>query len=81
MTEGETPKYRTKRILENGMLKYLKVPLNPDDELHEKNLEISRLKSLIDELRNKVEQLEQEQQRHQLKSGAVDEAESYNIYK
>jgi AmiR/NasT family two-component response regulator len=81
MLEEKEPQYRMKKIIENGAIKYVRVPLNPADELEEKNLEISRLKKLIDELRNKIETLEQEQQRQKLiEAGPSDSAESYQIY-
>jgi hypothetical protein len=83
MTEEETPtiKYRTKRIVENGKFRYLKIPLNPETELDEAKEEITRLKALIDTLRARVEELEQEQQRRQLQDQPSDTAESYHIYK
>jgi DNA-binding Lrp family transcriptional regulator len=79
---SEDPKkYRTKRILQDGVLRYLKVPINPEIELDEAKEEIVRLKNLVDELRNKVEQLEQEKQRQELRDAPMDSADSYQIYK
>jgi hypothetical protein len=75
-------KTKVVKTIVNGAIKYVRVPLDLADELEQKEHEIQRLHSLIDELRNKVEQLEQEQLRRQLiEAGPSDTAESYQIYK
>jgi hypothetical protein len=71
---------RMKKFIQNGVIKYARVEVTAEDLLKEKDLEITRLKNLLDELRNKIETLEQEEQRHNLIE-AVDSADSYNIYK
>jgi hypothetical protein len=74
------PRYKSKKVIEGGVIKWKKVPIDAEDIIAEKDLEISRLKILVNELRNKISILEQEQQRYSLLE-AVDSADSYNIYK
>jgi hypothetical protein len=80
MTDEE-PRYRMKKIVDGGVIKFRKLPVSLEDIIEERDKEISRLKNLVDELRIKIEQLEQEQQREQIMDKRVDSSSSYNIYK
>jgi polyhydroxyalkanoate synthesis regulator phasin len=78
----EEPRYKTKRIIEDGKIKWKNIEVTADDIIEEKSLEIKNLKALVDSLREQIAYLEEEQQRQQLKSNpAMDSAESYQIYK
>jgi chromosome segregation ATPase len=78
MSEEKT---KMKKIIENGMIKYVRVPLSLEDELKEKDDEIKHLHELIDTLREQITQLEQEKQRYELRDVPMDSADSYQIYK
>lgn len=80
--DAEPTEYKTKRIkiIENGMIKFKNVRVTTDDVIAERDEEIKSLKALVDSLRVKIETLEQEKQRYQLRDAPVDEAESYRIY-
>jgi hypothetical protein len=80
MTEESPQKYKMKKIIDGGIIKYKKVPYSVEDELAAKELEIKNLHILIDQLRARIETLEAEQARYQLKDGPVDVASSYRIY-
>jgi hypothetical protein len=80
MTEEE-PQYRMKKTIQNGAVKFRRVPITAEDIIAERDEEIRNLKKLVDSLRSKIEQLEQEQQRKALRDAPVDSADSYQIYK
>jgi hypothetical protein len=78
----EEPKYKTKRTIQNGVIRYQRVEITDADIIIEKENEIKRLHELIDTLRNKIEILEAEQQRRQLIDQEAGPAESYSdMYK
>lgn len=77
MSEEKT---RTKKFIQDGVIRYARVTLTTEDELEEKNLEIKRLKNLIDELRSRIENLEQEQQRQELVNEEVGPISQYDCY-
>jgi hypothetical protein len=69
------------KIVDNGVIKYQRVPISSDDIIAEKDLEIKNLKALVDSLREQITQLEQEKQRYELRDVPMDSADSYQIYK
>jgi polyhydroxyalkanoate synthesis regulator phasin len=73
-------KTRTKKIIQNGVIKYARIEVTTEDLLEEKDNEIKQLKSLVDSLRARIEQLEQEQQRQTLLDKPVGSIESYGCY-
>jgi DNA repair exonuclease SbcCD ATPase subunit len=73
-------KTKLKKIIQNGAIKYTRVPFSIEDELHEKEQEILRLHSLIDQLRNRIDTLEQEQQRQQIIDKEAGPVSSYECY-
>jgi DNA repair exonuclease SbcCD ATPase subunit len=77
---SEEKRYKMKKVIDGNTIKYRKVEVAAEDLLQEKDVEIKRLHTLIDSLREQVTQLEQEKQRLQLRDAPVDEASSYNIY-
>jgi hypothetical protein len=79
MTE-EDPKYRTRKFVQNGVIRYQRVETTADDLLQERDLEIKRLHELIDTLRSKIETLEQEQQRQALLDKEAGPVSSYGCY-
>lgn len=56
MTEEKT---RMKKFIQNGVIRYARVPLSLEEEIEAKDLEIKNLKALVDELRKSLEQHEQ----------------------
>jgi polyhydroxyalkanoate synthesis regulator phasin len=78
---SEEKRYKMKKIIEGGVIRYQKVEITSDDIIVEKDLEIKNLKTLVDSLREQITQLEQEKQRYQLRNAPMDSAESYQIYK
>ena len=77
MTEEKT---RMKKFIQNGVIRYQRVEATAEDVIEERDNEIKNLKSLVDSLRARIEQIEQEQQRKALRDAPVDSAESYGIY-
>jgi chromosome segregation ATPase len=77
MTEEKT---RMKKFIQDGVIRYARAPLSLEDELQEKELEIKNLKSLVDSLRSRIENLEQEQQRQTLLDKPVGSIDSYGCY-
>jgi hypothetical protein len=79
VTEEKT---RMKKFIQDGVIRYARAPLSLEDELQEKDLEIKNLKSLVDSLRSRIDQLEQEQQRqHLIGDTAIAEISTYDFYK
>jgi hypothetical protein len=76
----EEPRYKMKKVIDGNAIKYRKVEVTAEDLLEERDNEIKNLKSLVDSLRARIEQIEQEQQRKALRDAPVDSAESYGIY-
>jgi hypothetical protein len=56
VTEEKT---RMKKFIQNGVIRYARVPLSLEEEIEAKDLEIKNLKALVDELRKSLEQYEQ----------------------
>jgi DNA repair exonuclease SbcCD ATPase subunit len=77
----EEPRYKTKKIIEDSKIRYVRVEITAEDLLQEMDAEIKRLHGLIDSLREQIEQLEQEKQRYELRDVHMDSADSYQIYK
>jgi predicted transcriptional regulator len=77
MTEEKT---KMKKFIQNGIIRYQRVEATAEDLLQEKDLEIKNLKSLVDSLRARIEQLEQEQQRQTLLDKEAGPVSSYNMY-
>jgi predicted transcriptional regulator len=73
----EEPKYKTKRFIQNGVIRFQRVETTAEDILEERDNEIKNLKSLVDSLRTRIEQLEQEQQRQTLLDKPVGSIDSY----
>jgi hypothetical protein len=76
----EETRYKTKKIIDGGIIRYQKVEVTPSDIIAEKDSDIKNLKALVDSLREQITQLELENHRLNLIE-AVDSADSYNIYK
>jgi predicted transcriptional regulator len=76
----EEPKYKTKRFIQNGVIRFQRVETTAEDILEERDNEIKNLKSLVDSLRTRIEQLEQEQQRQTLLDKPVGSIDSYGCY-
>ena len=76
----EETRYKTKKIIDGGIIRYQKVEVTPSDIIAEKDSDIKNLKALVDSLREQITQLELENHRRNLIE-AVDSANSYNIYK
>jgi hypothetical protein len=76
----EEPKSHMKKFIQNGVIKYARVELTADDIIEERDNEIKNLKSLVDSLRARIEQLEQEQQRQTLLDKPVGYIDSYGCY-
>jgi TolA-binding protein len=79
MTEEE-PKYRTRKFVQNGVIRFHRVEITAEDIIEERDNEIKNLKSLLDSLRARIEQLEQEQQRQSLLDKPVGSIDSYGCY-
>jgi cell division protein FtsB len=77
MTEEKT---KMKKFIQNGVISYQRVEVTAEDLLEEKENEIKNLKSLVDSLRARIEQLEQEQQRQTLLDKPVGYIDSYGCY-
>jgi predicted transcriptional regulator len=76
----EEPKYKTKRFIQNGVIRFQRVETTAEDILEERDNEIKNLKSLVDSLRTRIEQLEQEQQLQTLLDKPVGSINSYGCY-
>jgi DNA repair protein RadC len=77
MTEEKT---RMKKFIQNGVIRYQRVEATAQDVIEERDNEIKNLKSLVDSLRARMEQLEQEQQRQTLLDKPVGSIDSYGCY-
>jgi hypothetical protein len=77
MTEEKT---KMKKFIQNGVIRYQMVEATAEDIIIEKDNEIKNLKSLVDSLRTRLEQLEQEQQRQTLLDKPVGSIDSYGCY-
>jgi hypothetical protein len=77
MTEEKT---RMKKFIQNGVIRFQRVEITAEDIIEERDNEIKNLKSLVDSLRTRIEQLEQEQQRQTLHDKPVDSIDSYGCY-
>jgi hypothetical protein len=76
----EETKYKTKRFIQNGVIRSQRVETTAEDIIEERDNEIKNLKSLVDSLRTRIEQLEQEQQRQTLLDKPVGSIDSYGCY-
>jgi len=76
----EETKYKTKRFIQNGVIRFQRVETTAEDIIEERDNEIKNLKSLVDSLRARIELLEQEQQRGALFDKPVDSINSYGCY-
>jgi hypothetical protein len=77
MTEERT---RMKKFIQNGVIRFQRVGITAEDIIEERDNEIINLKSLVDSLRTRLEQLEQDQQRQTLLDKPVGSIESYGCY-
>jgi hypothetical protein len=77
MTEEKT---RVKKFIQNGVIRFQRVEATAEDIIEERDNEIKNLKSLVDSLRARIEQLEQEQQRQTLLDKPVGSINSYGCY-
>jgi predicted transcriptional regulator len=77
MTEERT---RMKKFIQNGVIRFQRVETTAEDVIEERDNEIKNLKSLVDSLRARIEQLEQEQQRQTLLDKPVGSSNSYGCY-
>jgi hypothetical protein len=77
MTEEKT---RMKKFIQNGVIRYDRVDLSAEDIIEERDNEIKSLKSLVDSLRARIEQLEQEQHRQILFDKEAGPISSYDMY-
>ncbi len=77
MTEEKT---RMKKFIQNGVIRFQRVEITAEDVIEERDNEIKNLKSLVDSLRARIEQLEQEQQRQTLLDKEVGPVSSYDMY-
>jgi gamma-glutamyl phosphate reductase len=73
-------KTRIKKVIENGKIRYTHVPITAEDIIIERDEEIKNLKALVDSLREKITQLEQEQQRTALLDKEAGPVSSYDMY-
>jgi hypothetical protein len=73
-------KSKMKKFIQNGVIRYQRVEATAEDLLQERDLEIKNLKSFVDSLRARIEQLEQEQQRQTLLDKPVGSINSYGCY-
>jgi len=76
----EETKYKTKRFVQNGVIRYQRVEATAEDIIEERDNEIKNLKSLVDSLRARIEQLQQEQQRQTLLDKPVGSIDRYGCY-
>jgi polyhydroxyalkanoate synthesis regulator phasin len=76
----EEPKYHMKKFIQNGVIRFHRVEITAEDIIEERDNEIKNLKSLVDSLRARIEQLEQEQQRQTLLDKPVGSINSYGCY-
>ena len=76
----EEPKYHMKKFIQNGVIRFQRVEITAEDIIEERDNEIKNLKSLVDSLRTRIEQLEQEQQRQTLLEKPVGSIDSYGCY-
>jgi FtsZ-binding cell division protein ZapB len=77
MTEEKT---KMKKFIQNGVISYQRVEVTAEDLLEEKENENKNLKSLVDSLRARIEQLEHEQQWQTLLDRLVGSIDNYGCY-
>jgi hypothetical protein len=77
MSEEKT---RLKKFIQNGVIRFQRVEATAEDIIQDRDNEIKSLKSLVDSLRARIEQLEQEQQRQTLLDKPVGSIDSYGCY-
>jgi hypothetical protein len=77
MTEERT---RMKKFIQNGVIRFQRVEITAEDIIEERDNEIINLKSLVDSLRARIEQLEQEQHRQALLDKEAGPVSSYDMY-
>jgi polyhydroxyalkanoate synthesis regulator phasin len=77
MSEEKT---RLKKFIQNGVIRFQRVETTAEDIIQDRDNEIKSLKSLVDSLRARIEQLEQEQQRQTLLDKPVGSIDSYGCY-
>jgi cell division protein FtsB len=75
-----TEETKMKKFIQNGVIRYQRVEVTVEDIIEERDNEIKNLKSLVDSLRARIEQLEQEQQRQTLLDKPVGSIDSYGCY-
>jgi ubiquinone biosynthesis protein UbiJ len=75
-----TEETKMKKFIQNGVIRYQRVEATAEDIIEERDNEIKNLKSLVDSLRARIEQLEQEQQRQTLLDKPVGSIDSYGCY-
>jgi hypothetical protein len=75
-----TEETRMKKFIQNGVIRFQRVEITAEDIIEERDNEIKNLKSLVDSLRARIEQLEQEQQRQTLLDKPVGSIDSYGCY-
>jgi hypothetical protein len=73
-------KTRMKKFIQNGVIRFQRVEITAEDIIEERDNEIKNLKSLVDSLRARIEQLEQQQQRQTLLDKPVGSIDSYGCY-
>jgi ubiquinone biosynthesis protein UbiJ len=73
-------KTKMKKFIQNGVIRYQRVEATAEDIIEERDNEIKNLKSLVDSLRARIEQLEQEQQLQTLLDKPVGSINSYGCY-
>jgi predicted transcriptional regulator len=69
-----------KKFIQNGVIRFQRVETTAEDIIEQRDNEIKNLKALVDSLRARIEQLEQEQQRQTLLDKPVGSINSYGCY-
>jgi ubiquinone biosynthesis protein UbiJ len=73
-------KTKMKKFIQNGVIRFQRVVATAEDIIEERDNEIKSLKSLVDSLRARIEQLEQEQHRQILFDKEAGPVSSYECY-